>query len=81
MEKQITLKLDEKVVQLVKEYADQQQITISEFIERLIKTSQNKPKHSRRVGPITQRLTGVAKLPDNYDEKKEIIEYLEKKHL
>jgi FtsZ-interacting cell division protein YlmF len=81
MLKKLTLTVDEKVIEKAKLYARDTGRSLSDmiegYLEKLVAQEPETEKHSSRV----KKLVGVVKLPKNFDEKKEIAEYLRKKHL
>lgn len=82
MDTKLTLRLDDNVIERAKEYARNQNISLSKLIESYLdfitKEKDNAGKPS--ITPLVESLSGVIKLPADFDYKKEYREYLEKKY-
>lgn len=102
MGKKLTLSIDEAVIEAAKSYVDKQGISLSSYVESLLKKTTNTstdPSHSEEQSPKTPITDKLQKIIENgrltpeemkrqeeeyYERKpymKEVIEYLEKKHL
>lgn len=78
----LTLTIEKQIVEEAKIYAKNTGRSLSAmietYLENIVKSPSNKPgKVSSRI----DKIIGVAKLPKDFDEKRELREYLEKKHL
>lgn len=83
METKITLKLNDSVLEKAKEYARSHNISLSTMIERYLKamvSDNDIPSEQIEISPRVKELSGVIKLPPNYDYKQEYGSYLEKKY-
>lgn len=80
MLKKLTLTVDEKVIEKAKSYAKDTGRSLSDMIEGYLETLVAK-EPTTEYSPKVKKLVGVVKLPKNFNEKKEISEYLRKKHL
>lgn len=83
METKITLKLNDSVLEKAKEYARSHNISLSTMIERYLKamvSDNDIPSEQIEISPRVKELSGVIKLPPNYDYKQEYGNYLEKKY-
>lgn len=83
METRITLKLNDSVVEKAKEYARSHNISLSTMVERYLKamvSDNDIPSEQIEISPRVKELSGVIKLPSNYDYKKDYGDYLEKKY-
>ena len=68
----LTLTASRKVISLAEEQAIREKTSISSMFSNFIlaKSHLNHKKHSRRnIGPLTKSLTGIVKLPDDFNEK------------
>lgn len=68
----LTLTASQEVISLAEEQAIREKTSISAMFANFIlaKSRLNDKKHSRRkIGPLTKSLTGIVKLPDDFDEK------------
>lgn len=79
MNTKLTLTVEKKVIEKAKEYARNTGRSLSEIIEKylegLVETK------DAEVSPKLKKLVGAVRLPENFDEKKELEEYFNKKHL
>ena len=83
MDTKLTLRLDENVIERAKEYAQSQQISLSKLVENYLGslTSKSpKPSDDIEITPLVKSLSGVIKLPSDYDYKKEYGDYLTEKY-
>ena len=78
METKLTLKLDQSVIQSVKQYAEKNNRSLSKLVEDYFRNliSENEPK--RRFSPLVEELSGVISEQDisNID----YVSYLEQKY-
>ncbi|MCS2892287.1 DUF6364 family protein [Parabacteroides faecis] len=83
METRLTLKLNESVIEKAKEYAKTHNISLSKIVEQylssIVAKSDVSPKEIE-LTPLVKELSGVIKIPTDYDYKKDYIDYLEKKY-
>lgn len=82
MDKKLTLLLDEKVIDLTKEYAKKQGRSLSSLVEEyFIKLSFKSGKNAKlKVSPKVKKLSGIVHLPQNTDIKKGYANYLSRKY-
>ncbi len=85
MKAKLTLLLDKGIIEDAKEYAAENDTSISRMFELFIKATLAKvaPKKSKRrkkVHPDVERLVGIIKLPKDFDYKKAREEYLAEKY-
>ena len=68
----LTLTAPAEVIALAEEQAKQENTSISamfvNFIMAKKQMASQRPGH-QKIGPLTQSLTGIVKLPDDFDEK------------
>lgn len=78
----LTLTASREVITLAEEQASRENTSISAMFANFIlaKSRLNKKEHSQEnIGPLTKALTGIIKLPDDFDEKEFMSEvFLEK---
>ena len=68
----LTLTAPPEVIELAEEQAKQENTSISAmFVNFVVAKSKNsRRKHSDiKIGPLTKSLSGIVKLPDDFDEK------------
>jgi len=78
----LTLTIEKQIVEDAKVYAKNTGRSLSDmietYLENIVKSSPVKPgKVSSRI----DKIIGIAKLPPDFDEEKELRDYLEKKYL
>jgi predicted ATP-dependent Lon-type protease len=79
MDTKLTLKLDSSVIENAKVYAKMKKVSLSQLIEAYLNVLTG-PKDQQDVTPLVKSLSGVVKLPDNYDYKKEYQKHLSGKY-
>ena len=75
MDTKLTLKLDHSIIEQAKTYAKGKNTSLSKLIESYLGLLVD-PKGNHQVTPLVKSLSGVVKLPRNYEYKKDY-----KKHL
>ena len=78
MNTKLTLNLDKEIIDEAKTYAKSHRISLSKLIENYLNslTKQTKPKST--VSPLVESLTGI--IPNDYDEKDDYRNYIDKKY-
>ena len=80
MTTKLTLSVEKEVIERAKSFAKHSGRSLSELIEQYL-DSITQEKTTVEISPRLKKLIGAVKLPKNFDEKKELQSYLEKKHL
>ena len=80
MTTKLTLTVEKDVIERAKLYAKGSGRSLSEIIEQYLDTI-TQENSNQKISPKLKKLIGVVKLPKDFDEKKELQSYLEKKHL
>jgi len=85
MKAKLTLLLDKGTIEEAKEYAAENDTSLSRMFEQFIqatldKVSRKKPVRRKKSHPDVQRLIGIIKLPKDFDYKKAREEYLTEKY-
>ena len=76
MNKKLTLKLDGTVIESAKSYAATHNESVSGLVEKYLKAlTENVISISDIKSKKIQAISGVIKLPENYDEKQDYREY------
>ncbi len=72
MDKKLTLKLDEAVIDRAKEYAELNHESVSGLVERFLKTL-TAAKTEREIGKssLVAELSGLIVIPEGYDERED----------
>jgi predicted CopG family antitoxin len=81
MTTKLTLTVEEDVIKKAKSYAKHTGRSLSELIEKYLKTLTEEHQDTGQISPKLKRLIGSVKLPADFDEKKELDTYFENKHL
>ena len=78
METKLTLKLDQTVIQSVKQYAEKNNRSLSKLVEDYFRNliSENEPSH--RYSPLVEELSGV--ISENDIKNLDYVAYLEQKY-
>lgn len=80
MNSKLTLKIDTKTIKAAKEYADNNETSLSKLVEFYFQAMVQKRERKTKIDPLVRELTGVIKLPKNYDYKKEYGKHILKKY-
>ncbi len=80
MSTKLTLTVDKLVIERAKSYAKHTGRSLSELVESYLETIIQEDKEEQ-LSPKLKKIVGAVKLPKNFDEKKELRAYLEKKHV
>ena len=85
MNTKLTLSLDKEIIEKAKIYAKGTGRSLSEMVENyfknLVSKSNSEKDNQDEIDSKLKKITGIVKLPPDYDEKKTVQEYLEKKYL
>jgi hypothetical protein len=81
MDTKLTIKLDEDVITRAKSYAKRRKTSLSKMIESYLDSVTKPESKEIEITPLVKSLSGVVKLTDDYDYKKDRTDYLIKKYL
>jgi formiminotetrahydrofolate cyclodeaminase len=76
----LTLTIEKTVIENAKLYAKSNGRSLSELIENYLETL-TISKQEQSLSPKLNKILGAVKLPENFDEEKELRTYYESKHL
>jgi len=79
MDSKLTLKLNESVIQRAKQYAKENNISLSRMIESYLQAVTLKKRNNVKISPLVKSLTGVIEL-ENYDYRKDYTDFLSQKY-
>jgi hypothetical protein len=82
MDTKLTLILNDNVIQRAKIYSRRNKISLSKIIESYLDNI-TKPKEAEKISsitPLVESLSGVIKISDDFDYKKEYGNYLVEKY-
>lgn len=80
MTTKLTLTVDKSIIERAKSYAKNTGRSLSEIIENYLENITN-DMDTDELSPKLQNIVGAVKLPKDFDEKTEMRNALEKKHL
>jgi hypothetical protein len=81
MNTKLTIKLDNDVISRAKKYAKYRKTSLSRLIESYLDSITKKESDDIEITPLVKSLSGIIKLPEDYDYKKDRTDYLIKKYL
>jgi hypothetical protein len=79
MDSKLTLKLNERVIEQAKQYAKENNISLSRMIESYLQAVTLKKNNKVKISPLVESLTGVIEL-ENYDYRKDYTDFLSQKY-
>ncbi len=79
MDSKLTLKLNAGVIEKAKQYAKENNISLSRMIENYLKAITESRNTQNKISPLVKSLTGVVKL-ENKDYRKDYTDFLSKKY-
>jgi len=80
MDTKLTIKLDNDVISRAKSYAKHRRTSLSRMIESFLDSVTKNETDDIEITPLVKSLSGVIKLPEGFDYKKERTDYLVKKY-
>lgn len=82
MNKKLTLSLDETIIEKAKQFASEQNESLSGIVEGyLLAITSAEKQETIEITPTVKELLGSVAVSDDFDYGKEKNEYLKKKHL
>ena len=79
MNSKLTLKLNESIIEKAKQYAKDNNISLSKMIENYLQAITNKKSNKIEISPLVNSLTGVIVL-ENKDYRKDYTNFLSEKY-
>jgi len=80
MDKKLTLSLNESVIENAKLYAKENKISLSKLIEHYLQSIAENRTRDVEITPLVKSLSGVIKLPTNFNIRDEYTNYLIEKY-
>lgn len=80
MDTKLTLKLEENIIEKAKNYAKERRTSLSKLIENYLQVITTETEQKEKITPLVKSLSGIIKLPDDYDHKKDYSDYLTNKY-
>jgi hypothetical protein len=82
MNTKLTLTIEKRVIQKAKKYAQQNGRSLSGIIENYLRiVTKTDDNDQKEITPLVKSLQGAFSAPDDYDEKKELVDRLSEKYL
>ena len=80
MDTKLTIKLDNDVITRAKKYAQHRRTSLSKMIESFLDSVTKNEHDDIEITPLVKSLSGVIKVPEDFDYKNERTDYLIKKY-
>jgi hypothetical protein len=80
MDTKLTLSLNKSIIERAKKYAQKKNISLSKLIESYLQSVTSRGVEEDEVSPLVKSLSGIVKLPKNFDIKKGYSDYLSDKY-
>jgi hypothetical protein len=76
MNTKLTLKLDQTTINRAKGYAKERKTSLSKMIENYLNKIANEENDNKKITPLVKGLSGIIKLPKDYNHKKAYADFL-----
>ena len=81
MNTKLTLNLDAEIIQEAKTYAKSHQVSLSKLVENYLNSLISEKKNDDdQISDFVKSMSTKTKLPSDFDAKKDVVTYLEKKY-
>ena len=80
MNTKLTIKLDRNIIEKAKRYAKSKNISLSRIIESYLNAITRDENKDDDISPFVRSLSGIIKIPDNFDFNKNYTDHLFKKY-
>ena len=80
MDSKLTLSLDKRIIVQAKKYAKKKNISLSKLIEAYLSKASSDEEEQLDISPLVKSLSGVIKLPKDFNEKNNYSDYLSAKY-
>lgn len=80
MDNKLTLKLEQDIIEKAKDYATLHKTSLSKLIENYLHKITNETNGNEKITPLVKSLSGIIKLPADFDHKKEYANFLISKY-
>ena len=81
METKLTLKLKKNVIDRAKKYAHDQETSLSKIVENYLEAITSANYNVSEISPLVKSISGVIKLPDDFNHKEVYQQHLNEKYL
>jgi macrodomain Ter protein organizer (MatP/YcbG family) len=80
MDAKLTLSLNKKIIEQAKKYAKKKNISLSRLIETYLSKASQQEKDESTISPLVRSLSGVIKVPKDFNHKKAYSDFLSEKY-
>lgn len=80
MDTKLTIKINNDVISRAKRYAKLRRTSLSKMVESFLDSVTKNEPDDIEITPLVKSLSGVIKLPESFDYKKERTDFLIKKY-
>jgi hypothetical protein len=81
METKLTLRLQKKVIDQAKEYANDHETSLSKLVENYLLAITEESGSTENISPLVKSLSGVSQLQGNEELKRDYHKHLDEKYL
>ena len=81
METKLTLKLKKNIIDRAKKYANDHETSLSKLIENYLEAITSSSTGQDNISPLVKSISGVIKLPDDFNQKDNYHQHLNEKYL
>ena len=82
MNKKLTLSVDDSIIEKAKAYAEDKNESLSQLVENYFRLlTASRKKKAKEISPIVMDLMGIIDVPEDFDYKKEKLDYLESRYM
>ena len=80
MDTKLTLKLKKNIIDRAKKYARDRETSLSKIIENYLETITSPSTPKDEISPLVKSISGVIKLPDDFNHKADYHQFLNAKY-
>lgn len=80
METKLTLKLKKNIIERAKKYASDQETSLSKLVENYLEAITSTSHDAEDISPLVKSVSGVIKLPEDFDYKGNYHQFLNEKY-
>jgi hypothetical protein len=81
METKLTIKLKKNIIDRAKKYANDQDTSLSKLIENYLEAITSPSGGKSKISPLVRSISGVVKLPEDFNHKEIYHQHLDEKYL
>jgi hypothetical protein len=80
MDRKLTLKFDQSIIERAKHYAKEHRTSLSKLIENYLLNITQDSNTDGKITPLVKSLSGIIKLPEGFDTKEGYQDFLTDKY-